>query len=687
MNIHSVINLIGFIINILLGLIAILRSVKNRLNQVFFLMVISIAISNLGYFFMLTSPRYVFWLRFALSANCISAVNIVLFSSIFGRTNYKNRLLYVITLYFISILIIFGLSYGMIKFEFIDDQTYHGFVFTRSGSIILVFLLVCVLISLVNFENTYRQTKQDKRLKYPAIIFIGTLAFLILVYSLGLGYPYIRIDVHSVAVIAIIISNIFLAYPVIKHSPTRIYVDRSIIAKSYTLLLVGIYLIVLGLIGKIVQIIGRSLNFFIAFLSAFFIILVLMAIVLSRSLKLRFHLFIERHFYKSKYDYRSEWEKFSKNVFSVLELKELTNRIINTVSSAINAENACMLLLDDNTRQFFMVNDESDISFPANIEFFDWLWRYGSPVKIENGIIKATKTFSNPPYAPHEITKEDGLCIPIIAENRLIAIIVLSCRGPISQEDIDLMEIMANQISIAITNSRKSQELSTKKELESFSRLSSFVLHDLKSSSAMLSLIIDNAAENFDNPDFQKSALKTMQSVVNRIQRLITNLSRDISAHHPVPADLNEIVESAVSASGAKDLSKISLVKELSPIPKVMVDPENIERVIINLIVNAIEAIADQGTIKITTSVDTGYACISVSDTGCGMSQDFIRYSLFQPFNTTKAKGIGIGLYQCKMIVSAYGGVIDVVSKQGHGSIFTVKLPINELGIKFSSTE
>jgi len=69
-------------------------------------------------------------------------------------------------------------------------------------------------------------------------------------------------------------------------------------------------------------------------------------------------------------------------------------------------------------------------------------------------------------------------------------------------------------------------------------------------------------------------------------------------------------------------------------------------------------------------------ACITVSDNGCGMSGEFIEKHLFKPFYTTKKKGLGIGLYQCKSIVEAHGGSIKVKSKEGMGTDFTVYLPL-----------
>jgi len=120
------------------------------------------------------------------------------------------------------------------------------------------------------------------------------------------------------------------------------------------------------------------------------------------------------------------------------------------------------------------------------------------------------------------------------------------------------------------------------------------------------------------------------------------------------------------------------LVENLEPVPQLSTDPENIERVVLNLILNAIEAIENKGTINIKTyQLANEYIQISIGDTGCGMTKEFIRDKLFQPFQTTKPKGLGVGLYQCKAIIDAIGGLIEVQSTPGTGSIFTVKIPLH----------
>gem|GEM_PF-538505 len=743
MNLYSIVKLLSFVLHTVLGLYALRKGPRLRLNQAFCLAVLSIAVMEFGYFMLLVGQGRVLWTRIALIGQCLVPVNVVLLSLIYGRENYRDSLrtgkFYLITIYFISLVFLIAALSGILGVELSDEQTGYGLILNRASLFFVAFLLICTLIALINLENTYRQARQGrKHVKYPTIVFIAMLSFHLLIYSLALGFSYMRMDILIVGSITLIAANMCIAYPVIRPEPegSRIYVGRAVIAKSYTLLLAGIYLLIIGMLGKIVQVIGKNLNFFLAFLAAFFVLLVLMAVILSKSLKHRFQSFIERNFYRSRYDYRREWENFSRRVFSAsvgLSMKELLREVLDTVSETTRSANVSIMLLDERKGEFIAVasenrksfqppfskaeEEEAYITIPADDEFLDWLWRYGRPVQMgsegargRGGEYPLTRS-----HAPSLPLPQNGVFVPIITEHKLIAIMILDQRetAPYSQEDMDLLETMANQISIAIMNARKSQELASSRELESLYKLSAMLLHDLKSSASMLSLVIQNAADNFGNPEFQKDALSTMSNVVDRIQKLILKLSTaprktEIGATHvsPLqPADLNEIVSGAVARSGVRDLAGIKVVEELSPVPELMADRENMERVILNLILNAIEAIEGEGVVTIKTCEErtqdirhetsdirqeTGdgrpevsslksqvsYAVVSVSDTGCGMSQEFIRDRLFQPFQTTKDRGLGLGLYQCKAIIDACGGVIEVQSRQGVGSIFKVKLPI-----------
>ena len=119
-----------------------------------------------------------------------------------------------------------------------------------------------------------------------------------------------------------------------------------------------------------------------------------------------------------------------------------------------------------------------------------------------------------------------------------------------------------------------------------------------------------------------------------------------------------------------------SCKKDLKPLPAVMLDAEQMQKVITNLVLNAYEALNDRGKIIIATEQAKDHVILSVQDDGCGMSQEFIERSLFQPFKSSKKRGMGIGLFHSKMIVEAHHGRIEVESREGKGSTFRVVLPV-----------
>jgi signal transduction histidine kinase len=111
-------------------------------------------------------------------------------------------------------------------------------------------------------------------------------------------------------------------------------------------------------------------------------------------------------------------------------------------------------------------------------------------------------------------------------------------------------------------------------------------------------------------------------------------------------------------------------------VAKVSADPEQIEKVVINLVLNANDAVGDRGTIRVSSCQKSGWVVVAVADDGCGMRPEFVARSLFQPFQTTKSQGLGIGLFQSRRIVEAHRGRIEVESELDKGSVFRVELPV-----------
>jgi putative PEP-CTERM system histidine kinase len=245
-----------------------------------------------------------------------------------------------------------------------------------------------------------------------------------------------------------------------------------------------------------------------------------------------------------------------------------------------------------------------------------------------------------------------------------------------SFQDMDLLKLVSEQAAASLLNLQLSHKLSQAKQLEAFQAMSAFFVHDLKNTASTLSLMLQNLPVHFNDPQFRADALRGVSKTVTHINDLIERLSslrRDLTSR-PVETDLSELVGLAIKSLSLQP--GVELASELRSMPKLMVDREQIQSVVTNLVLNASEAIGPSGHIRIETSQRDGWAVVVVEDNGCGMSSEFVERSLFRPFQTTKKRGIGIGMFQCKMIVEAHHGRIEVQSELGKGTSCKVLLPM-----------
>ncbi len=239
-------------------------------------------------------------------------------------------------------------------------------------------------------------------------------------------------------------------------------------------------------------------------------------------------------------------------------------------------------------------------------------------------------------------------------------------------EDFDLLRVLARQTTSAIITRRLSEELAAARELVAIGKISAFVMHDLKNQVTSLSLMVENAAHYIDDPEFQKDMLETLSATITKMRNLIARLKnlREKSELNLTEVDLLAITERAIKNIGRE-------VKLVATGPVLVLgDREELSTVMLNLLINAFEAGNEVPVVAVTVGIGVeAEPYVKVSDKGCGMSVEFIDKHLFKPFSTTKKKGLGIGLYQCRQIIDAHGGRIEVVSEIGIGTTFTVLIP------------
>jgi putative PEP-CTERM system histidine kinase len=240
---------------------------------------------------------------------------------------------------------------------------------------------------------------------------------------------------------------------------------------------------------------------------------------------------------------------------------------------------------------------------------------------------------------------------------------------------MELLKTIADQAAAGLLNIKLSEALVGAKEMEAFQSLSAFFVHDLKNLASRLSLTLQNLPTHYEDPAFRKDLLRVISQSVENINSMCSRLSplSQVLELKPTETDLNELVGGTVES--LNNSVRAQLVQDLQPVPGMRIDPEQIQKVLINLVLNADEATGEDGEIRVATEDRNGWTVLTVSDDGCGMSKDFMARSLFKAFQTTKKRGLGIGLFHCKKIVETHGGRIEVESEEGKGSTFRVVLP------------
>lgn len=229
------------------------------------------------------------------------------------------------------------------------------------------------------------------------------------------------------------------------------------------------------------------------------------------------------------------------------------------------------------------------------------------------------------------------------------------------------------------------EQLIQSEKLSSLGQLAASIAHEVNNPLSGVLTYTQLLIKRVNSDKFSKESaldfLSKMESELTRSTRLIRNLLDFARQSAPalVETDLNDIINRVLELTvHSAQLNKVEVVKELDPsLPKLTADPNQLQQVCTNLIVNAIQAMPQGGKLTLRTSLDNGQLKMEVQDTGYGISPENMR-KLFTPFFSTKkeVKGVGLGLAVSYGIIQRHRGKIGVQSIEGKGSTFTVYLPV-----------
>jgi len=708
MNINTLFSLIAFVSSIILAVtifsLSPPRTFFGRTYAAGMLFLLIIEFSFFMIFFVDDVSQSIFWGRIAISGFCLLLPTLSVVGLISGRLNYvevlKKRVAY-LCLTFGTSLIFLILVW---KFDFIGvPHTFPRIVFllTNWGKYFLGFYILITVAILINLENTLRLSKTASRKGKKGALFTLIGAFLFTVYAISQMLMYSEIT-HQLVLISlgiIVLTNLLFLFFIIKDGmkQMKVQIGREAVYSSAMIIIVGAYLIVIGLVGKVVQVVGGNVNLFLSFLAAFIVFSLLLATLASKSLKKRIKQFVDKSFYKNRYDYREQWGKFSESLSAVLSLDEMLATILENISDIFKAQKAALLLKDETSGAFVLsrtknIENVNGVKFSLRSDFVDWFYRLAEAVEVSTLLEQAENIGLNKQEKENFKKLKAEVCVPLIFQRKFIGILTLGEKDSQQRylkEDFELLETLVNQSSVTIQNAKLNEHLLVSRAMESFHNLTSFVLHDLRNSVSMLSMVIKNAEENLDNQKFQKDMLVTISNAVGRMNSLISKITSLPDKLEPKlqSVQVNDLIKKIMEDLKIKEFKYIRSENDFQILPDLSIDIDLFRKVMENLIINALEAMPEGGKLKVTTNFHNhavgarkisanGFVEIEVSDTGTGISEEFIRNRLFKPFQTTKKKGLGVGLYQCKEIISAHNGYIEVFSKVNEGTSFKILLPV-----------
>lgn len=547
------------------------------------------------------------------------------------------------------------------------------------------------VLVLANLERIIRCAAGRSRWQVKFLVFgLGGLAAL-KIYEGGQALLFRGLDtsLQQVGSLALFPASLLLLVGVWRSGvrEVRIQFSHSALYHSITFLVVGLYFLLAGAAAQLLVLLGALEGLHYKILFIFLAACGAGVLFFSDRVRYRIRKFVRQNFMKSRYDYREVWTRFTQRTTGLTEPRALCHEAARFLAETMEALSVSIWLLEER---------EGSLRLAASTVYPE-----GEPMEVPLGGLEAGELLSLLAEHPLPVVDLEGAapeqllawkasassfledamiryCVPVAAAGRLLGMVTVGERirwVPLTEEDKDLLRTLVDQIAVGLMQSKLWDELREAREMEAFQAMSAFLVHDLKNLSAKLALTAQNLPEYFEDPEFRKDAIRVINQSVEKIKGMCSQLSfmRQGLQVNAQEVDPNELLRESLEELDG--VLKAQVIQDLGRVPKLKADPELMKRVLVNLLLNANEAVCENGRIWVGTSAGDGWVAFKVEDDGKGIPREFMEKSLFRPFRTSKPKGMGIGLFQCRSIVEAHGGRIEVESQEGRGTRVKVVIP------------
>jgi putative PEP-CTERM system histidine kinase len=544
---------------------------------------------------------------------------------------------------------------------------------------------------LIVLELVYRQSGEYKWAYKPLVLFLGALSLwdfvtyanATMINQIGENYVQARGYIY-VALLPFLI----LAIRRISHWGVAIFVSRDVVLHSTLLLVAGGYLFLMALVGYLVKFMGGSWSYPLQFVLVGVSLSLLVSLFLSHNFRTKIKVFITKHFYANQFDYRVEWVQLTE-ILSEQQgsLNEVYQTSLSGLLQALEYESGVLIKLNKNGWQ-----EVASINAGTTRQYDITKMNFLQSFFAQKSWIIDISELRVKPHQYEELDEktyfmesfEYQLIVPIFRQDSLWGLAMLDAEKDhiksLNWELRDYINAVTAQVSNYIFQFEGAQALAENAQFAAFSRMSAFVLHDLKNVMAQIDLILANAQQHKSNPEFIDDTFETLEHTKSRMDKMLKQLTekKAVESQRQLQTDIAQLLNDVVEQRCQSFLPMPSIRCESELF--VQIDAEKFANVMYHLISNAQQATDDSGSVLVEAAVenvnDNDYIIVKITDTGEGMSADFIANRLYKPFDTTKGNaGMGIGAYDAKSYIEQIGGVIAVDSKIGQGTVFTLSIP------------
>jgi putative PEP-CTERM system histidine kinase len=539
---------------------------------------------------------------------------------------------------------------------------------------------------LVLLEVIYRQAGQNAWALKPLILYLAaTSIFEFVTFTNALMVEYIHTSYLAARgyIYSAFIPFLILAIRRVKTWGVEIYISREVVMHSTLLMVAGGYLLVMSLVGYVVQFVDGEWGTTIQVVLIALSLALLATLFLSLSFRTKIKVFITKHFFANQFDYRQEWLRLTDCLTQ--GDGDIYATGLRGFTQAFEYESGAFIRLNNGLLENLANLDKPELSeaeqqvLMAFAEFFlnkNWIIDI-EELRVKPFIYEGLKV-------NHALLNDMSfqIVLPLYKDDVLWGMVIM--RGDdnttkrLNWELRDYLTVVSAQISNYIFHNLAADELAENAQFSAFNRMSAFVVHDLKNVLAQIDLILCNAEQHKDNPEFIEDTFETLHHTKARMDKMLSQLTeKEVKPEGSdslvdVAACIGKVVAERCGSYQPKP--SIELVEQLP----VVLDEEKFSNVMYHLISNAQQATPDDGqvTISIEKTIDDKAVIVQITDTGSGMSAEFIRHRLFKPFDTTKGNaGMGIGAYDAKAYLEKIGGQLLVASQEQAGSTFTLHIP------------